>query len=834
MSEFYTNIFQSGNKMLVRGIKNGSAYNKKIDFYPTLYVPSKGSNPQWKSLDGKLLDEIKPGTIKDTREFIDKYKDVSGFEIYGNTNYICQFISESYPGEIQWDKKEVRITIIDIEVASENGFPRIEQAAEEVLLISLKDFNTKDKITFGRGEYTGTDLNNIKCYRAFKSEAELLEAFLEYWRLWYPDVITGWNTNLFDIPYLVRRITNVLGEKAAQLMSPWGSIHEREVHVKNSNRKELAYTLNGISILDYLELYQKYTYSKQESYTLGYIASVELSEQKLDHSEYDNFRDFYTKDWNKFVEYNIRDVELVDRMEEKKKFIELMMTIAYGAKINYDTVYSQVNMWDAIIYNNLREKHIAIPQKTGHRKDSQFEGAYVKEPIPKMYKWVVSFDAASLYPSIMQTYNISPETFESVIPDISVDNLLQNKFKIPGDYALCANGAIFKRDKPGMFGDLIDVYIKKRKDAKKTMLQLSTQIEQEKDKNKKEQLSKQKDSFDVAQMAYKIALNSLYGAAGNEWFRYFDIEIARAVTLTGQYIIQCVEHGVNDYLNKMLKTQNIQYVFYCDTDSVYITLDKIIDQFYSNKTTEQKIKIMDQFCKDKLGKEIERICEELQVATNAFRHNIIFKREALGDIGIWTAKKRYILNVHNSEDVQYAEPKLKVMGLEMVKSSTPAIVRKKLKEALKVIVSGTESDVVKFIDKFKQEFITMKPEEIAFPRSVNGVKEYAGSPVYRKGTPIHVRGVLLFNHYLNKYNLTNKYPLIRDGDKIKFIYLMEPNPIHEDVISFVSELPKNFGLEKYIDYEKQFEKTFLDPLKIILDPIGWKVEQTASLEEFFG
>jgi DNA polymerase elongation subunit (family B) len=321
---------------------------------------------------------------------------------------------------------------------------------------------------------------------------------------------------------------------------------------------------------------------------------------------------------------------------------------------------------------------------------------------------------------------------------------------------------------------------------------------------------------------------------GNQYFRYFDLRMAEGITTSGQLSIRWMANKLNAFMNKTLKTEGKDFVIAIDTDSIYLTLEQLVESACEGKTDEQKIKFMDKICEDVFQPFIDKGYQELAEYMNAYSQKMQMKREVLADKGIWTAKKRYVLNVHNSEGVQYAKPKIKVMGLEMVKSSTPAVIRDKLRDSLNVILRGNQSELHSYIIDFREQFNKMPVEEIAFPRGVNGMRQYAGSPIYTKGTPIHVRGSLLFNHYLTRKGLEKKYQAIRDGDKIRFVYVSKPNPFNEDVIAFPQELPKEFGLHQFIDYDKQFEKTFLDALTSVIEPLGWSVEEKSSLEDFFG
>ena len=827
--EFYTSVHTVGDRVLVRGYENGRPYNRRIDFYPTMYVNSKNPS-KWKTLDDIYVEEVKPGTIRETRDFVKRYDGVVGFSVYGNTNYAYQYISDTYEGDVHWDMEQFRVFTIDIETKTEYGFPDIKTANEEILLITVKDLQSKKIITFGTREFyhQREDLH----YSFAHTEMQMLKDFIIWWQQNYPDVITGWNTDFFDMPYLIRRIERELGESFSKKISPWGLINERKTFIKGN--EEIHYDILGISQLDYLELYKKYTYSKQESYKLDYIAEQELGDKKKENPG-ETFRDFYTYHWQEFVEYNIHDVELVDKMEDKMRLLELHLTMAYQAKINPEDVYSQVRMWDAIIYNHLRKKGIVIPMKSGGHKDAQFEGAYVKDPIIGQHKWVASFDLNSLYPHLIMQYNISPETLTHEKIPCTVDRLLNQEvdtsYAHRRDLAMAANGWCYRKDIKGFMPELMEQMYANRSKFKKQMLGVQQQYE--KDKSAKH-LLKEISRLNNLQMAMKIALNSAYGAMGNAYFRYFDIRMAEGITTSGQLSIQWMANEFNRYMNKALKTEGKDYVIAIDTDSIYLTLEVLVERVCEGKSVEQKIKYMDKVCEEIFQPFIDNTYQKLAEYMNAYSQKMIMKREVLAEKGIWIAKKNYVLSVHNSEGVQYAKPKLKVLGLAMVRSSTPSVIRDELRHSVEVILHGDEKTMQKYIADYKATFNQFPITAVSFPRGVSGLKQYAGSPIYAPKTPMAVRAALLFNHYVKKHGLEKKYQLIREGDKIKFVYLKMPNPIRENVIGFTSELPKEFGLDAFVDYDTQYEKVFVEPLKTIIEPLNWSAEEVSSLEDFFG
>ena len=826
---FYTDVLLLGDDILYRGYENGSPVQYREKIRPTLFfVPRDQSKAsKFKTLDGRYAHPKRFDGARAARDFMQQYENVEGMEVHGYDRFVYQFIADKFKNEIRFDMDLMTIYTIDIEVGCDNGFPSVEACQEEMLCITIKNLITKEVITWGTREFTpdGTE------YRVFWKEQEMLSDFHQWWTENTPDIITGWNCNLYDIPYLCRRLERVLGEKWKKSLSPWNRVLEREIEIHN--RKHLQYDISGVAILDYLDLYKKFTYSAQESYRLDHIANVELGQKKVDHSEYENFKEFYTKDWQKFVEYNIVDVELVDRLEDKMKLIELALTLSYDAKVNLSDVYSQVRMWDTMIYNDLQKKNIVVPPKVSTKKDEQYAGAYVKVPEPGGYDWVVSFDLNSLYPHLIMQYNISPETLvERRHGAVSVDKLLEQEAEIDGEYAVCANGAQYRKDIHGFLPEMMQRIYDDRKIYKGKMLTAKRQNESA----PTVQLQKDIARYNNIQMARKIQLNSAYGAIGNQYFRYFNLANAEAITLSGQVSIRWIENKVNEYLNKLLKTEDKDYVIASDTDSIYICLDLLVNSVFDvqNVPKERIVNFLDAACKTKIEPFIDKAYQELATYVNAYEQKMFMKRENIADRGVWTAKKRYILNVWDSEGVRYEKPKLKIMGIEAVKSSTPAPCRQAIRDALKIIMNGTEEDVQTYISKFRKEFESLPVEEVAFPRSCNNLGKFS-SPrdIYAKGCPMHVRGSLMYNYYVKKKKLSHKYPLIQEGEKIKFVHLKMPNRIGENVISFFQTLPKELDLHGSIDWDMQFEKSFLSPVKVVLDAIGWTPEKQNTLEFLF-
>jgi len=833
---FYTNIILKGDTLYLRAIEDGERIMRKIKYQPTLFVPS-AKKSKFKTLTGQYAKPVKFGSINQAREFLRNYESQIDL-VYGMERWQYCYISDEYEGIVNWEQDKILTLTIDIEVASENGFPDPNVAEEEVLAITVKNHLTKRILVWGIYDYNNTrdDVDYIWC----EDERALLEKFVDFMQKVQPDVITGWNTTFFDIPYLCNRIKSLFGNKFMQNMSPWKMVTEE--NTSTFGRNITRYNIWGVSNLDYMDLYKKFTYTDQESFSLDNIAFVELGVKK-DPNPFDTFKEWYTKDYQSFIDYNIKDVELVDALEDRLAMITLMLTMAYEAKINYNDVYSQVRMWDVITFNFLKNKNIVIPQRRKHEKRAKYVGAYVKEPQVGQHNWIMSFDLNSLYPHLIMQYNISTETLirEQYPNKISVEKLLDQEVDttmLPKlGLTVTPNGACFRTDIRGFFSELMEKFYTDRVKFKQYMLEAKQRYEDTKDSKYTKQIS----TYHNIQMARKIALNSAYGSMGNEFFRYYDERIATAITTAGQLSIRWIEDKVNGYINQICQTEGEDYIVASDTDSIYVTFDKLVRESFGDRdaSSDRITKFLDQVATDKIQPFIDGCYRDLASYINAYENKMDMAREVIADKGIWTAKKRYILNVIDSEGVRYNEPQLKVMGIEAVKSSTPHACRQRIREALKVIVGEGELEVNKFIQTFRKEFMELPVEAMAFPRSVNGIRKWGDkTTIFKKGTPMHIKGAIMYNYLVNKHKLNNKYPLIQDGEKLKYVLLKTPNVLQSNVIAFLGELPKEFNLHDTIDRDLQFEKSFVDPIDLILESIDWKVDRSygtqRTLEALFG
>ena len=820
--KFYTNVFMRGDKIYVRGFDMGIRVKDVVNYNPYVFVPKQ--NGKYKTLEGKSVDKLMFDSISNAREFMEKYEDVTNFEYYGLTTFPYLFIFDNYKDDIDYDPTLVKLGTIDIECAADEGFPNIQKADKEITAITVR--HRGKSFVFGCGEFKTNDpaIHYFKC----DNEHNLILQFLNCWEAIDLDIVTGWNIEFFDIPYLVNRIKSLFDDKQAKRLSPWRILDEKMVEFKGKQNQ--SYTPAGISVLDYYQLYRKFTFGNQESYKLDYIAQLELGEKKIDYSEYGNLLELYKKNYQKFIEYNIYDCVLVEKLDDKLKFIEQVMAIAYDAKVNYNDTMTTVRPWDIIIHNYLLERNIVIPQFKKQAEYDSLVGGFVKEPKIGLSKWVVSFDLNSLYPHLIMQYNISPETFVKRTEFPSIDYLLDGTWEYrDGSVAYAANGCTYRRDKQGFLPELMEKMYNDRTKYKKMMIEAKQRYE----KTKSFEDEKLVARYHNMQMAKKIQLNSAYGALGNQYFRWFNFNHAEAITMSGQLSIRWVEQKINAFMNKALKTDGVDYVIASDTDSIYVTMERMVD----NISTEDELVIVqaiDQFCENIVQPNLDKWYQELADMMNAYQQKMQMKRETIANKGIWRGKKMYILNAWNVEGVQYDKPKLKLQGIEAVRSSTPHACRENIKKAIEIIMNKDELELQKFIATFREEFINLPFEQVAFPRGVKGMNKYKEkhSFNYIKGTPIQVKGAIIFNRLLQQKGVKN-IPPIQDGDKIKFAYLKEPNPIGETVIATPDDLPVEFNLDKYIDRELQFTKSFLEPLRSIAEVIDWEVEKRSTLEDFF-
>jgi DNA polymerase elongation subunit (family B) len=823
----------AGNDLLVvEYVNQKRVFNRISDYKPYLFIESE-TESNYKTVFGQPVSRVDFDSIQEAKDFLKTYTEYQGIKVYGLSQFNYCYLNEKYPKEIKYDVDVLSIVTIDIETDSSGGFPNIEQANKEINAITLR--KKGKSIVFSLYDFVppSQSIKHIKC----RSERELLIQFVENWCKpeWFPDIVTGWNCELFDIPYIVNRIKNILGMNYAKRLSPWKYLRPKVIEI--GTKQYNCYDIVGISVLDYLQLYRKFSNTPQESYTLDFISEQELGEKKVDFRKqgYESLHDLCTRNPQLYLEYNVQDCALVEKMNDKLKFIELVLAIAYDAKTNFVDALTTVRLWDTIIHNHLLPKGIVIPpQNPNVEKERPIQGAYVKDPLVGMHRYCASFDFESLYPTLIEQHNISPETLVEktklsiyeILEETAIDKTVKAK---QNNWNLTGSGCYFTNERQGFLPELMTKLKAKRKQFKNKMFEAEKRIGN----------GDQKAEYDYArynalQHAIKIQLNSLYGSLANPYNRWFQPELAESITLSGQMTTMWVEKHLNKWLNQLNQTQK-DYVIAADTDSCYFVLNDVIAPL-NPKTKVEAIDMMDEFCRDKMQPAINKALKRLNVFTNVNKTILNMKRECLGDTGIWTSKKHYILNVFDKEGVRYDKPKPKMMGIDAIKSSTPLVCRNAVKDCIDIILNGTEPQLIAYVKQFRHQFNNMEFDQIAFPRSCNGITKYANSQtIFAKHTPVHVRASIMFNYWLYKNQLSDIIPPIEDGEKIKFCYLKEPNPFNSHSIANLSKLNDYDNYRQYIDFDLQFEKTFIGPLKSIVDVIEWSFEEpsTFTVDDFW-
>lgn len=835
--KYYTNVYNNGNHIYVRGFDdNGERFQDRVPYEPTLYVPSHTKTPI-KDIHGKCVKQINFDTIRDAKDFVAQMKDVSNSKVYGYDRFEYTYIYDNFKRELP-DTSKIKVCYIDIETEYENGFPEPAIADQTVTAISF--VMGGKKIMMGLKEY---ETQGDETYFHCKDEMSMFRVFYETWDSLDFDVISGWNSEFFDIPYLVNRGDRLFGEGTSKKLSPWGKI--RQYTVNYGTKENIGYEIYGINHLDYLAVYKKFCLQPRESYKLDDIALLELGRKKVDYRAegYKDLADLYERNPQRYYEYNLEDTVLIQDLDKLTGYLDVLFAMCYSAGVNYKDGLTTLTIWDATIHNYLMDRNTVIPTiKPSVNPTAKIAGGFVKEPVPGLYKWVMSFDLNSLYPHLIMQYNISPDTHMRDIPSnlyecslsASVDSFLDERIDtgtlVRNDLTVTPNGQFYRKDKTGFLPALMKSYYDGRVEYKKKMIEAKIANQ----KNPSPELEREIVRNHNMQYAMKILLNSAYGAIANKYFRWFEQLNAEAITMGGQLSIRWIEKDINKFMNQTLKTDNVDYVIAVDTDSVYINFGPLVQKVLPDCDDKTKIvNFLDKSAEEVFEPFIEKSYERLYYKTNAYQQKMVMKRENIGDKAIWTAKKRYIMNVWDSEGVRYDEPKLKMMGIEAIRSSTPRACREYIKDTLKLLMKADETTVQQYIAKLRKDFMNLPFEDIAFPRGVNFSAYADRKTVYKKGTPIQVKGALLYNDMLKRMNLDKKIESIADGDKIKFAYLKMPNPLKDTVIACPSELPKELGLHNYIDYKQQFQKGYLNPIETILNAIGWNAEETNTLEDFF-
>jgi DNA polymerase elongation subunit (family B) len=832
----YANVDVVGNALFVISYdEEGRRHKERIQgFEPWVGIEDPQSPEAWRTIQGVPAKMVPFPKFSEMRAFIKENGEAPPSmrkRLCYDVHPTYQYIARAFPRKdrLRLGLAPLRVCIIDIEVLTDpgTGFPSIEKVAHPVVAVCCWDSRIDAKVSWGLKPYEPSE--PLHTYRQFATEKEMLKDWAEWFRKTQPDVVTGWNTDPFDIPYTIGRMIRFAedegetdadyGYPTIKRLSPNGSYWKTTKRGKFAGQEHTVYKLSGISHLDYLTLYQKHQPGGRESYSLGYIARTELGDTKLEYSG--SLWDLYHSDHQKFMDYNAKDVDLVRRLDEKLKLIRLQATIAQMAGVNLEDVYSPVKTWEIFIYNIIHERMIAPPRKEFNSSGS-YEGAYVKEPIPGMDPWVVSFDVVSEYPTCLVSNNISPEMkveAKDLPPEVAdlarrireagVLPLVRREFDTSclkrHDLNMTAAGTVFRRGEVGIISGIIKEVFERRVAVRKAM---------------KSAPEAEKAALDQEQYALKVLLNSLYGAYANEFFLYYDMRLAEAITITSQFYIRSIERAVNDALVEMFGPGD--YIKIIDTDSIYVRLDKAVrSRFPQGCSDDDGVRFLNNFAEQVIQPIINTTFADACDYLNANTCYMAMKREKICRKVLALARKKYALLVLDSEGKRFTEPKVNVTGIEVVRSSTPEVVRGWLKKCLQLVFTTDNAELIAFVEKCASEFRELPFEVVAFPRTVNTMKREGE---VTNSIPIQVRAALVHNRAA-----TGKPP-ISNGDKIRYAYIEEPNFLRSDVFGIGESFPEDLRHRIRVDYRKQFERAFLSPLQAITSVIGWRLEEGHSLD----
>lgn len=847
-SKQFLNVCQIKGDLCVRGWDpvTEEYYEDSISYTPYAFIESN-TDSEYKSIDGKNLIRKDFSSNFEFQQYKKKLEELD-IPLYGMENLVCQYMVDNFGREYQHDK--IRIFFLDIEnrILQDDGitktFPNPHDAPSPLTAITIYDSLENRYHVFG--DHATWNVDSYKhldvIYYPATSERELIKNFLTFWMSNYPHIITGWNSESYDIPYLYNRILKLFGQQTVNLLSPWNLINVRN-YVDEIGNSQTSYQLYGISHVDYIQVYKKNTFHKQESYKLDFIADVELGKGKIDYREegYKDLDDLYNRSYQRYIDYNIRDVESLVEIDAKNKFMEIVTGIAHYSTVNYDEVYSVLRCWDSITHRYLYNKKIVSSPRTRKHKKGKFKGAYVKQPVVGLYKWIVTFDLASLYPSIIMSCNIGTETLvephnlppelqsyygKILVEEILKGNKVLEKHIKKHNLTVAANGMFYTNSNLSTYSILCDDILKERSTDKKRMLELESKLTTAVSPEEKNKLKNGIASYGNAQLVKKVLANSLYGGMGNQFNRYFDVRLAESVTYTGQLVIKWAIIKLDEYFNKLLDTNNVEYCIYSDTDSLFINLEPLVTKLGidKKKDIQETIDLIDKICVTINNKLVE-FYDELSKKINSKNNRFSMKREVIAARTLIRGKKAYAMSVWDKEGVrQKDEFKTKIMGIEVVRADTPKYVRDKLKTSLNMILNGcTESELYDYAENVKKYFFTTKEiDTIASPSGTNSIKKWKDDvSLFKSGTPVHVKAALVHNKYF-----TENEP-INDGDDVRWIYLKKPNPVASSVIAYKDKFPPS--LFEYIDRPHVYEKVYYKKLTSLTNLLGWNMSEQSTL-----
>ena len=824
----------------------GTRIDTEIPFKPYLFLEKEGSSDAVSIFKTSLVKKSFRNSI-DRRKFV---TNTSNERLFHNLSPEQQFLIDMYKdqnNDPSFSQFPLKIFLLDIEVEVSGEFPVPERAAVPINLITIYDTLTKSTHTWGlRESYTPTLPDCI--YHRCKDEQELIIQFVDFWKSDYPDIASGWNSSGFDFPYIINRFIKIFGEDFVKQLSPVGNVRGRKVFT-NMGKEVTLWSIGGISLIDYMDLYKTFSPGEKESFSLNYISELELGEGKIAHNAV-SLGELAQTDWKLFVDYNIQDVHLLVKLEEKLKFLEIARMLSYKGCTNFEAALGKVAIVTGAVSIQASKQGFIIPTFPNKQERESYEGGFVRDPEKGIQKAIVSFDVNSLYPNTIITLNISPETKLGkvvdgefgITPEVTIrlmngklHTLSTEKFKqflIKEKVSLSKAGIMYSQKSKGVIPNLIDEIYKERVETK-------VQLSKLKKTGKKDKESLLKLTyFDTLQYTYKILLNSIYGTFANKHSSLMDIDNAMSITMTGQSVAKAGGNILDDYVKEHYGV-NESITKYGDTDSVYVSIDSVLKNQNILLVVEGKINKDVHVIVDKLDEHVNKeILNWAREELFSIDPRYVFKREVISDVGIFLQKKRYILHVLDDEGV--AVDKFKYTGIELVRSTTPKKVKKFIENIIKT--SLLTEDIKQSNEVYRtsyDDFQKLDPNDIASRTSINNLEKYAeGASLYKykKGTPSHVKGAIAYNILLKELKLDDKFESIQSAQKVKKIYCAK-NKYGLDAIAYITILPEEFGIK--VDWDKMFSKLVTQPTERLYEAIGWALpeigkEVQTDLFEMFG
>lgn len=846
----YRNIAYDPRQELIRLFTWDSAGNRiAIDstFKPYIFVETNNNNGDATSI---FKTPLKKKVFRNQFEKSRYLKESGLTRVFENLSPAQQFLIDNFWNNnesVEFSQHPLKIQFLDIETYSVNEFPDVEKANHTINIITIYDTLHKKFYTWGIKPYHSVSSDHKFFY--CKTEKEMLQKFIEFIKNDYPDVLLGWNSVLFDLPYLINRIKVLFDEETVGQLSPMGKVFSR--YLKGQfGRDTVRWYVDGVSCLDYLDIYKRFCLVLRENYKLDNIAKIELGESKIDYGG-TNLSGLADTDWNKFVDYNVQDVRLLVKLEEKLQYFQLLRMLSYTGLTTMEAAMGSMSVIIGACAIRARHRNQKIPTFVrGEDDGSQNEGAYVSEPKRGFQKYVVSFDANSLYPSVMVTLNLSPETKMGVIEEQTKESVsirdvngrtvkltMQNFSKLVQHEKLSLSKAkvLFTQKHRGIIPEMVDIYYKLRVQVRKEHNKVKRQLAQldKKDptyQHVKDELSR----LNIKQHTFKIFINTVYGALGNKIFPLGDDDLARSITLTGQAVIKQGNKILTEYIKNKTHLDDTELeqdtpVIYNDTDSSYITLEKLVSRgavpFLNNKNKiSQEFYDEVQNIETHLNTEIKKWCEQ---NLNSIDSRITFKREAIGDVGLFLQKKRYVLHVLDEEGIPC--DKFKYTGVEIARTTMPAPIKPLAKKIVEtMLTTQNQQKTNEAVDEAYNTFKKLSVNEISFVTGLKGYEKYASKcDGFKtvKSMPLHVKAAYIHNILLKTFNIDKKYEKIASGDKIRYFYVKQPNRYGINAIAYKYYYPDEFAAIFEPDLDMMFEKILFSAVERFYEAVNWNLKK---------